>query len=51
MIKKIIDYIKERKEIRRRKRVAKFMWDQTLSSHDYFMGWSDESDEESDGDL
>ena len=39
MIKKIVNFLKERRE-RRRIRVAKFMRDQACSSYDYFIGMS-----------
>jgi len=41
MIKKIIAFFKKRREIARRKRVARFMRDQALGSYSYYIGFSD----------
>ena len=40
MIKKIVNFLKEARERRRRIRVDRLMRDQALSSYDYFIGMS-----------
>ena len=42
MIKKIIAYLKEKKERRRQKKADKFMFKHALSSYDFFIGLDDE---------
>ena len=39
MIRRMIGFIRDYKERRRRRMVARFMFEQSLSSYDHFMGW------------
>ena len=41
MFKKIIAYLKAKKENRRKKKAGKFMYDQAFCSYDYFIGLDD----------